>query len=1051
MKQAPILFLAIFLVLSAPVLVSAGPGAGIKPGSVFYFLDLSFEKVGLFFAFSPESKAKKFLKYADERAAEIVALALNNETEHIEPTLEKYEGLIDELFSESKNIERGPKTEGILTSILEQTLRHQEILSGVSDNVPTTTKAIIDHAIQVSSQGYDRALEEVVKLREEIEALKQEIADIQQGGVVDQSSEIAELRKEIEKLKRQQQQQKETNIVQRVTESAPPSPALTHTPIPTPTPAAKLTINEVSPNQVLSSIANVITIKGTGFEKGMSVSIGSKDVSDLSVVVDSNTATARVTGDFLEGTYDISVRNIDGKSFTYNNALKIQEPPDVDTADHLSDAEIVTRADKATVLICTTDVSACGSGFIFESNGFILTNAHVVEGVQTIIVRLGSGTKYTGSVVGRNEIVDLAVIKVIGQFSKLSLGNSNSSALPLTSDVIAFGYPLTFDYALLGSNIALSVEEGDITARRTVDGIEYLQTNARIHGGNSGGPLINKRGEVVGINTWGLVIPGTDIGTGIGFAVPSNKAKEVIPNLKAGAQILKPTSPSPSPSPTPSSPGTVSVSVDSSVAAQNLAVGVADQPLAGIEINVSNESVIVGKIVFDIIVSGVGTIANATIVNSNGTPVAGPVDATNGQLIFIDPLSFPVGKSNFTLRGRLTNDFVNNDTIRLRTNPSTDWTSVEGASTGDSLVPGPSGDITLQQMTAKMAEAILSVSNSVSSRILASGEQGVTFTNYVLDSKNSGEDVRIASLPLAYKASEGAAANLADCRMWDGSTAISNVVNPSASDNSIPFTFSESLIVPKGTSKTLALKCNTVSGTTGKYNWGYDISSSPSGSGVTSGQHVAIKEPPSSVIGPAVTVYKSFPTIERLAVPTNTLSNGNKILVRWRVNAAPQGDIRISKFTLKIATTTAKVADIDIYCYSNSSFSSVCTGLQTDGTFLTSNAEPGIDGQVEITPEDASGTATTVQIPAGSNRYFEVRAMVSGSASGASVSTQLEGDAACLQISGLLGTVLEVENYTHNDFIWSPGNASLSDSQWTNGCGIQGLPSTNLLAETLSQ
>lgn len=207
----------------------------------------------------------------------------------------------------------------------------------------------------------------------------------------------------------------------------------------------------------------------------------------------------------------------------------------LEKSNKISTDEIVRQARKATTLVCSTNAEkiGCGSGFVFEADGYILTNAHVVEGVQSVKAFLDDGRSFEGTILGRNENIDLAILRISASgLPILALGNSDESSLPVTSDVIALGYPLVLTYLRIGADVVVTAEEGDITARRAKDGIEYLQTNANINKGNSGGPLINSKTEVVGVNTWIL------IGADSGFAIPINLVKSYIPQLKAGMQVV---------------------------------------------------------------------------------------------------------------------------------------------------------------------------------------------------------------------------------------------------------------------------------------------------------------------------------------------------------------------------------------------------------------------------------------------------------------------------------------------------------------------------------
>nr|MDJ0706990.1 HhoA/HhoB/HtrA family serine endopeptidase [Leptolyngbyaceae cyanobacterium MO_188.B28] len=176
-----------------------------------------------------------------------------------------------------------------------------------------------------------------------------------------------------------------------------------------------------------------------------------------------------------------------------------------------------------------------GSGFIIDPEGDILTNAHVVNGVDQVMVTLKDGRSFEGVVEGIDEITDLAVIKIDAGDTNLPvapLGNSNQ--VEVGDWAIAVGNPLGLDNTVtLGivSTLKRSSAMIGIPNKR----LEFIQTDAAINPGNSGGPLLNQRGEVIGINT---AIRAD--ATGIGFAIPINKAKEIKDRLARGERIAHP-------------------------------------------------------------------------------------------------------------------------------------------------------------------------------------------------------------------------------------------------------------------------------------------------------------------------------------------------------------------------------------------------------------------------------------------------------------------------------------------------------------------------------
>jgi len=175
-----------------------------------------------------------------------------------------------------------------------------------------------------------------------------------------------------------------------------------------------------------------------------------------------------------------------------------------------------------------------GSGFILAADGLILTNHHVVANATDIRVRLTDDREYVAKVVGKDAATDVALIKLTSPPKGLVpvvLGDSD--ALRQGDFALALGSPFGLrETATLG--IISAKHRGGVNSGNPFD--DFLQTDAAINSGNSGGPLFNLRGEVVGINT-AIVSP--QIGSGIGFAVPINMAKALLPQLQAKGRVTR--------------------------------------------------------------------------------------------------------------------------------------------------------------------------------------------------------------------------------------------------------------------------------------------------------------------------------------------------------------------------------------------------------------------------------------------------------------------------------------------------------------------------------
>jgi serine protease Do len=175
-----------------------------------------------------------------------------------------------------------------------------------------------------------------------------------------------------------------------------------------------------------------------------------------------------------------------------------------------------------------------GSGFILNAEGLILTNHHVVKDATDIRVRLPDNSEYVAKVIGKDAATDVALIKLANPPKNLpTVVLGDSDALRQGDFVLALGSPFGLrETATLG--IVSAKHRGGVNSGNPYD--DFLQTDAAINPGNSGGPLFNLRGEVIGINT-AIVSP--QIGSGIGFAVPINMAKALLPQLQAKGHVTR--------------------------------------------------------------------------------------------------------------------------------------------------------------------------------------------------------------------------------------------------------------------------------------------------------------------------------------------------------------------------------------------------------------------------------------------------------------------------------------------------------------------------------
>jgi len=173
-------------------------------------------------------------------------------------------------------------------------------------------------------------------------------------------------------------------------------------------------------------------------------------------------------------------------------------------------------------------VTALGSGFIISPDGYLLTNNHMVEGAEKVTVELADGRKFTAEIIGTDPDSDIAVIKIDAD-NLPCLELADSDTLEVGEWVLAIGNPLGFSH---------TVTAGIVSAKGRSVGLanieNFIQTDAAINRGNSGGPLLNLEGKVVGMNT---AIYGETGNIGIGFAIPANMAKHAYKQIREGGAV----------------------------------------------------------------------------------------------------------------------------------------------------------------------------------------------------------------------------------------------------------------------------------------------------------------------------------------------------------------------------------------------------------------------------------------------------------------------------------------------------------------------------------
>ncbi len=772
------------------------------------------------------------------------------------------------------------------------------------------------------------------------------------------------------------------------------------------------------------------------------------------------------------------------------------------------------------------------------------------------------------------------------------------------------------------ANVVINVDGTDYPTTLSADGKYYTAS----FGAN--GILIDKgfskdvyiKGDIIGTGAAGRTVmfdiyKNTDIyvsGDTYGYGiVPTPGSSSSVPGSRSSSTFTTGTPFFFASQVTVNSGSVTAVAKASSVPAQNIAINVPNQPLGGFTTDLKGEPISVQTLVFTVATSGTGTglLTNVSIVDENGSVVAGPVDASGAgtSLTFTNTITFPVGLHTYTLKGKLPSTFTNNGTITLSTTPSSQWSTVTGQITGNTISLSGVSLVTMNTMTVRTASLALGISTDPVAQTVVAGGQLLTFANLQFDATQSGEDVRFSTVPVTLTVGSGSATDITTCQLFDGATSLttgSNTINPSAA-GTLSFSLDQSLIVSKGTVKTIAVKCNIKSTASGSYKIGFATAniSALSATGVTSSNSVtasgsqnlgqlqtvgsgslvasADSSTPSYTIASAgstgvtagvikfratneavnltqvglkltnaasssasnltmvslydgatkvgsavfvgsntnatstlssvvvvpkdtdktltvkidladigvssqgtegaliavdvdtngtntqgtgvssgttinstgstafagVRVFKSFPTLAKDTLSSTGVQDGT--LLRFKVTADAKGPVGVQKFVLNVATTSATVTNVNVFAFTDAAYSQPVSGLSTNGQMMASNVSvPLPNTDYDFWAQTAAAASTTVQVPAGQTRYFEVRGTVAGVTTGSSVTVTLAGDAAYPSSSTLVQNTAGVQNDTNNDFIWSPNattTAAYADNDWTNGFGVMGLPSSGII------
>lgn len=698
--------------------------------------------------------------------------------------------------------------------------------------------------------------------------------------------------------------------------------------------------------------------------------------------------------------------------------------------------------------------------------------------------------------------------------------------------------------------------------------------------------------------------------------------------------------------------GTLRLEKSNKVSAGNVPVDVSNTELGAFLIEAKGEPVQISsfKLWFSLSSGEAGTqVDNVSVYDKNGAVVAGPKDlGSDTSVTFTDSWTVPVGANDYVIKGKLTTDFEDADTVQATIDPDADITA-KGETTGLSITPTPTSSTTANTMTVKRAALRVAISPTPASQNVVKGVNGFLFAKVQFDATDSGEDLRVTSEVLGLTPAGGAQANdVNNCVLFDGATALTtggNVVNPTGTtvntEVALTFTMDTELIIPKGTTKEVDVKCNisntpaaaetfqigltstnsdsVVAGkstgvsvtetetlntgptmtikasgalsitldasspTTERYGisgktdvmlgilkvkstdeaiildrialtlssstasssdllngrvtiWdgatkvgeaqfqgtatratstlttsvtvpkdseklltikgdlgtlgtvndsakrGHLVSVNYDGEAVTTtrgnGQSSGVQINPTAgadTAGVGVRLVKTFPTLERLSVSSNTLVNGEMVLYRFKVTADAADDLGLARVTFRVSSTTVATTTIfKLYAYSDSGFSTNAYAINpvhsrnvdvvgentwngNEGTAADSEIVFYFNPVANANPGASLLTHEALNVPAGGSRYFELRGTVASATAGDSIAVALLGDstfAPATSASVGLQTADGVDGATHDDFIWSPNTtttAATTSNDWMNGFQVPGLPAVEMTQQNFTK
>jgi len=374
----------------------------------------------------------------------------------------------------------------------------------------------------------------------------------------------------------------------------------------------------------------------------------------------------------------------------------------------------------------------------------------------------------------------------------------------------------------------------------------------------------------------------------------------------------------------------------------------------------------------------------------------------------------------------------------------------------------------------------LDVSSPTQERYAIGGKTDVLLS--VLKFHAANEAIKLDRVALVLSSSTASSSDVTKVTLWDGATKVGEALFQGTNTRATS-TLSSSFIVPKDGDKLLTIKGDlSTLGVNLPATRGHLVAVNHDGeAGAT--ETDGIGQSSGTTINPAagantagggVRLVKSYPTLERLSVASNTLANGEMTLYRFKVTADAAGDVGLSRITFRVSSTTVATTTVfKLYAYSDSSFSvaayatnpphSVASvtavGTSTwggQGTFGAPNSSVVFFfNPANTTPAADDESVEALNVPAGTSRYFELRGSVASATAGDSISVALLGDSAVANNTNLVNReTSDAVSGSTGRFVWSPNTtttASVDTTDWLNGYQLTGLPTTEMTQQTFTK